>query len=104
MGIARASGGGKSHNHGFTGTAATINAMQPYNTVNYIISTGQGSGVDVADIIRGVTSLPLGVEYGGTGATSSQQFGLNFGLAFYPVGSIYCSVNNVSPSQLFGGT
>ena len=78
--------------------------MQPYNTINYIISTGQNTGVSVEDIITGVTTLPLAMEYGGTGATNAQQFGLNFGLAFYPVGSIFCSVNNTSPSQLFGGT
>ena len=27
-------GGGASHNHGFTGTAATINVMQPWRAVN----------------------------------------------------------------------
>ena len=37
------------------------------------------------------------VESGGTGTN-------NLADAFYPVGSIYMSVNNVNPSELFGGT
>ena len=45
------------------------NNMQPYTVINYIITTGKDTGVSVADIIKGAQALPLGVEYGGTGAT-----------------------------------
>ncbi len=34
-------GGGGAHNHGWTGTAATLSQMQPYIAITYIISTGQ---------------------------------------------------------------
>ena len=54
-----ASNNGKPHNN-----------MQPYATVNYIISTGQGGGVSVDEVLTGITTFPLSVEYGGTGATS----------------------------------
>lgn len=34
-------GGNGAHNHGWTGTAATLSQMQPYIAITYIISTGQ---------------------------------------------------------------
>lgn len=48
------------------------NIMQPTTYIRgYIIATGKGSGVSVQDIIAGVQALPLGIEYGGTGATNA---------------------------------
>ena len=46
------------------------NNMQPYTVVNYIIATGKNTGVSVSDIITGAQAIPLGIEYGGTGATN----------------------------------
>ena len=46
------------------------NNMQPYTVVNYIIATGKDTAVSVYDIIHGEQAIPLGVEFGGTGATS----------------------------------
>ena len=45
--------------------------MQPFATVNYIISTGQGGGVSVEEVIQGITTFPLDVQYGGTGASTA---------------------------------
>ena len=58
------------------------NNMQPY-TINYIIATGKDTGVNVADIITGVQALPLGVEYGGTGATNIVDARKNLGIDNY---------------------
>lgn len=56
------------------------NNMQPYTVVNYIIATGKDTGVSVADIITGIQALPLGVEYGGTGATNILDIHKNLGI------------------------
>lgn len=55
------------------------NNMQPYTVVNYIIATGENAGVSVADIVLGVQAIPLGVEYGGTGATTAKGARANLG-------------------------
>ena len=68
---------------GETGTAGGSqphNNMQPYTVVNYIIATGKDTGVSVQDIITGVQALPLGVEYGGTGATNAAAARENLGI------------------------
>lgn len=54
-----------------TGGGAAHNNMQPYQVVNYIISTGDA--VNIAEIIEGITALPLAEQYGGTGKTSLNQ-------------------------------
>lgn len=54
-------GGGEAHNN-----------MQPYTVVNYIISTGDAP-VDVRDVVQSIQTLPLGVEYGGTGAANAKD-------------------------------
>ena len=56
---------------GSTGGSNAHNNMQPYTVVNYIIATGKNTGVSVQDIITGAQALPLGIEYGGTGATDA---------------------------------
>lgn len=56
------------------------NNMQPYTVVNYIIATGKDTGVSIADIILGAQAIPLGVEYGGTGATNAEDARKNLGL------------------------
>ena len=57
------------------------NNMQPYAVVNYVIATGQGTGVSVAEVVQGVTALPLAVEYGGTGANTATGARANLGIA-----------------------
>ena len=37
-----------------------------YVIVNYIITTGKYTGLNVMDVVKGVNVMPLGVEYGGT--------------------------------------
>lgn len=63
------------------GGSQAHNNMQPYTVVNYIIATGKGSGVSVQDVIMGVQALPLGIEYGGTGATAASTARSNLGAA-----------------------
>lgn len=41
-----------------------------YVVVNYIITTGKDTGLNVMDVIKGVNVMPLDVPYGGTGATT----------------------------------
>lgn len=62
-----------------TGSSQSHNNMQPYTVVNYIIATGKNTSVSVQDIITGVHTLPLGVEYGGTGATNTEDALNNLG-------------------------
>lgn len=53
-----------------------------YTVVNYIISTGKGSEtLSTAEVISSMQVLPLGVEYGGTGATDKVTALENLGAA-----------------------
>lgn len=52
-----------------------------YTVVNYCISTGKGSGVNVSEILAGVQALPLGIEYGGFGGTTAEVARQNIGAA-----------------------
>lgn len=62
------------------GGSQAHNNMQPYTVVNYIIATGKDTGVSVQDVITGAQALPLGVEYGGTGATNAATARQNLGI------------------------
>lgn len=77
-----------------SGGSQPHNNMQPYTVVNYIIATGKDTGVSVQDIITGVQALPLGVEYGGTGATNAATALENLGGT-----SIELLWENASPSS-----
>lgn len=59
----------------YTGGDQPHNNMQPYIVMQYIISTGKGSGISVDEIVSGINTLPLSVENGGTGATSLAELG-----------------------------
>lgn len=59
------------------GVTDSVGGSQPHNNMQpttyiraYIIATGKDTGVSVADIVMGAQALPLGVEYGGMGATN----------------------------------
>lgn len=54
-----------------TGGGIAHNNMQPYTVTNYIISTGDAP-IDVRDVVQSIQTLPLGVEYGGTGAANAE--------------------------------
>lgn len=93
--------GGENYNRSYTVSAGSKNNtahnnMQPYTVVNYIIATGKGTGVSVQNVIMGAQALPLGVEYGGTGATNIQNARSNLGL-----GNV--SIENIVPIEK-GGT
>ena len=79
------------------------NNMQPYTVINYIISTGKGAGVDVASIVRGANTLPLGIEYGGTGATTVEDMKANFDITPDGIGamSMVKLWENASPVSSF---
>ena len=79
------------------------NNMQPYTVINYIISTGKGAGVDIASIVRGANTLPLGIEYGGTGAMTVEDMKANFDITPNGIGamSIVKLWENASPISSF---
>lgn len=59
-----------------------------FTVVNYIISTGKGTGINVADIVLGTNTIPLEVKYGGTGATNGIDACKNIGAA--TASNFYC--------------
>lgn len=87
----------------FIGDSQSHNNMQPYTVVNYIIATGKNAGVSVADIITGAQALPLGVEYGGTGATNTATARANLGITPENIGAMSMDLlwENASPSSEF---
>lgn len=70
------------------------NNMQPYTVVHYVISTGKGTAVSVSDIVYGVQALPLGIEYGGTGAANAET----------ARGLLGITPQNIGAMPLSGGT
>lgn len=70
-----------------TGGSQPHNNMQPYTVVNYIIATGKDTGVSVSDIIMGAQAIPLGIEYGGTGATNAETVRENLGITPENIGA-----------------
>ena len=79
------------------------NNMQPYTIVNYIIATGKDTGVSVADIVLGAQAIPLGVEYGGTGATNAATARDNLEITPENIGAMKMEVlwENERPSEAF---
>ena len=79
------------------------NNMQPYTVVNYIIATGKDTGVSVADIITGVQALPLGIEFGGTGATNIEDARHNLEITPKNIGAMSMELlwENASPTSEF---
>ena len=88
----RANGGDQPHNN-----------MQPYTVVHYIIATGKDTGVSVTDIITGVQALPLGIEYGGTGATDVATARENLEITPENIGAMSMELlwENASPESEF---
>jgi len=64
----------------YEGGSQPHNNMQPYTVVNYIIATGKGTAVSVTDVVLGAQAIPLGVEYGGTGAANLMDARKNLGV------------------------
>lgn len=85
------------------------NNMQPTTYIRgYIIATGKGSGVSVSDIVTGVQALPLGIEYGGIGATNAADARKNLeitpeNIGAEPVGAVRMELlwENASPASDF---
>ena len=72
-----------------TGGSQPHNIMQPTTYIRgYIIATGKGSGVSVQDIIAGVQALPLGIEYGGIGATNAADARINLEITPENIGAL----------------
>ena len=71
----------------------------PHNNMNesFVIGDGKDGGTE---------GRIIPISEGGTGADNIPDAIANFGIInlIYPVGSIYMSVNSVSPATLFGGT
>lgn len=87
-------------------TTFNVPNLQNNNVVNYIIATGKDTGVSVADIIVGAQALPLGVEYGGTGATNAATARANLEITPENIGAM-CKMEllweNASPTSSFAG-
>lgn len=77
---------GKISGSGLQGNDQPHNNMQPYTVVNYVISTGKGSSVNVVEVIDGIQTLPLAVEYGGTGASTVEGILEKLGLTANSLG------------------
>ena len=75
-----------------------------YNNIYIRRKTGSASFATWYKILKDYDVIPI--TKGGTDATSAQAARNNLGIldAVYPVGSIYMSVNGVSPTLTLGGT
>ena len=80
VGYSENCGGTQWATSGYVGGSQPHNNMQPYTVVNYIIATGKDTGVNVSDIVLGAQAIPLGIEYGGTGATTVEDARKNLGI------------------------
>ena len=87
----------------YTGGDQPHNNMQPYIVVNYIIATGRNTGVSISDIILGAQTLPLGIEYGGTGATNVEDARRNLEITPESIGAMSMELlwENASPNSEF---
>lgn len=86
------------------GGSRPFNVMQPTTYIHgYIIATGKGTGVSVADIILGAQALPLGLEYGGVGATDPKTARENLGITPENIGAMSMELlwENASPTSVF---
>ena len=97
VGYSENCGGTQWATSGYVGNSQPHNNMQPYTVVNYIIATGKNTGVSVTDIVTGAQVLPLGVEYGGTGAINAEDALKNFGAM-----SMELLWENGKPNNTFG--
>ena len=97
VGASYRTGDGFAHYTPVVGYTSTENNMQPYTVVNYIIATGKNTGVSAQNIITGVQTLPLGVEYGGTGATNAEDARNNLGA----MSKMELLWENASPESVF---
>ena len=89
----------------YEGGSQPHNNMQPYTVINYIIATGKNTSVSVQDVIAGAQALPLGVEYGGTGATNAATARTNLGITPENIGAMSkmdLLWENASPTSSFG--
>lgn len=86
-----------------TGGSQPHNNMQPYTVVNYIIATGKDTGVSVSDVVLGAQAIPLGVEYGGTGATNAETARENLEITPENIGALSMELlwENASPTSEF---
>lgn len=88
----------------YTGGNQPHNNMQPTTYIHgYIIATGKGTGVSVADIINGAQAIPLGLEYGGTGATDPKTARENLEITPENIGAMSMELlwENASPTSSF---
>lgn len=80
------------------------NIMQPTTYIKgYIIATGKGTGVSVSDIIMGAQALPLGLPYGGLGATDPKTARENLKITPENIGALSMELlwENASPTSEF---
>lgn len=105
VGYIENAGGNQWSSYGYTGGSQPHNNMQPYTVVNYIIATGKNTAVSVSDVVLGAQQIPLGVEYGGTGATGPAMARKNLEITPDNIGALSMELlwENASPTSDFAG-